>query len=366
MNFEQSDLTHSNERLQKRSLLCGLASNGLVKIFALVGITTAMMDVVDSNIVLGDETVGLEYDERKNIRNSAVSSDETVGLEWGEQENEQETVRSLRMKLEENGSLEVKEMEIKAKNVFGDYVHFGRSVEAIRKAQLIAKALKKSGVNISEVYEDAERLAGEKRSNEVVKVHIETHGKLRKIFTEQDIEIATRNLPRGWFQGEISDITITEKKGAMDGVYGVSKNEFVIMADYNFKAAAIVMYRDFFSGNKKEKIRMLYHEIGHANDWYSDNQMSRKQRLILLLGIHDRLHAKDRFRSVYVESIHNDNVQKQEFLRAKEYWAEICAQYFLEPQKLDVEDYALVDEVVTQSDPSYDPTKNMKSLKNLN
>jgi hypothetical protein len=102
---------------------------------------------------------------------------------------------------------------------------------------------------------------------------------------------------------------------------------------------------------------LITHELGHANDWSSDMEMSNEERLDLLLAVSDRLDAASRYDSSYVESIKNRNKRLERYFKAREYWAEICSAYFNDPDVLDVEDYILVDSVVKKSDPNFNCRK---------
>ena len=73
----------------------------------------------------------------------------------------------------------------------------------------------------------------------------------------------------------------------------------------------------------------------------------------LELELADRIQAKDRFKSAYVESIKDDEKKFQNLMRATEYWAEICAQYFDNRSKLSVTDVMLVETVIKKNDPEY-------------
>ncbi|MBI3963730.1 MAG: hypothetical protein HY341_01905, partial [Candidatus Kerfeldbacteria bacterium] len=169
---------------------------------------------------------------------------------------------------------------------------------------------------------------------------------------EQFQDYATRTFPKGWVNNEVVSIEQTDVQNPMPERYGI-KGE---------SAATWHRGRDtlvFDGASRDDNIgwvlrECLPHELGHANDWQSDNEMSGEERLDLLLAVGDRLGSEDRFRSSYVERINNPDEQQERYTKAVEYWAEICAQYFRNPEAMDIKDYQLVDARVRAVDPDYD------------
>lgn len=338
-----------------------LASSSLVRICATLGISMAtyssankIFDEIDTNNFI--TVMGTEYAQNRGLALDVIEQKTLVQL--ADIAGTVKQFQSLQPTLDErDGSAEIKEMEERVKVIFDNNIYIGRSEHAIEKTKQIARALEKTGISAN--WLDTEVLADEKRSQIAPEMHFETHGKFKKAFTAEDIEAATKHLPKGWYQGEVSRVTITEKRPRMPQSYGFSKKNSA--AVYNRKKSEIITHEDFLLSSKKEKIKILYHEIGHANDWSSDNQMTRKQRLTLLLAVYNRTQAKDRYKSAYVESIHNKDPKVETAMRATEYWAEICRAYIM-GEDLDVEDYALVDGVVSVADPTYSPTANIKKF----
>ncbi len=119
------------------------------------------------------------------------------------------------------------------------------------------------------------------------------------------------------------------------------------------KQSIITFYIPTRSASPAYVMHSLSHEIAHANDWSNDEEMSYKERVDLLYDISQRVFANDRFLSSYVESIENPELGERNFQRATEYWAEISAQYFSDPTKLNIKDYAIVDSQVRKADPNY-------------
>lgn len=111
------------------------------------------------------------------------------------------------------------------------------------------------------------------------------------------------------------------------------------------------------------------HEIAHLNDWETDRDLSLRERGELLARVLERMQSEKPFVSImdqlpgakpYYQSIDLKDDQSERYLQAKEYWAQLCENYFAVPewvQERYPEDYALVHEYVKRSDPSFDPAR---------
>jgi len=176
---------------------------------------------------------------------------------------------------------------------------------------------------------------------------------------EELSEIIDKTFPKGWVNNEVGaifqmgvDSVSGDQKGLgggwvtlalieRAGYYG-RKDRITLNADTNKKH----LVQDIVNGT-------LAHEIGHANDWELDNEMNHEERADLLLSISERLSSEDRFQSNYVESINNADKQKESYLKAIEYWAEICGQYFQDPAQLHVKDFRIVSAEIRRTDPNF-------------
>ncbi|MFH1236475.1 MAG: hypothetical protein V1685_06100, partial [Parcubacteria group bacterium] len=89
-----------------------------------------------------------------------------------------------------------------------------------------------------------------------------------------------------------------------------------------------------------------------------DNNLTVDQRLTLFAEVTRRFtEGRNLYQSEYVESINNPDAIENLNIKVSEYWAEICAAYFTEPEKMksnNPEDFALVDRWVKLQDPGYD------------
>ena len=168
--------------------------------------------------------------------------------------------------------------------------------------------------------------------------------------------ILEKTYPRNWFKGEVSAIGFSKKTQELGTHYGIPDGK--AWANFNRNTKKITFYepaqQHFIFENVSE---CLAHELGHANDWESDDDVSLEDKAALLLEVTERLEREDRYESSYVESIENDNPQLKKYLKATEYWGEICAAYFRSPESMNYKDFKLVNDWVRKNDPKFDITK---------
>lgn len=169
-----------------------------------------------------------------------------------------------------------------------------------------------------------------------------------------------RDFPRGWVDSEITSVTQTDSIRKMSDEYGTGGIEAAHCEDDSLQRSSIVLT----GGSRSESMmytmqQLLPHEIAHANDWYSDAEMTFEERVVLLDEIVQRVTAKDRWQSTYVEKIKNEDPQVQLSNRAAEYWAEIVSAYFHTPTKLHKKDFDIVDRMVRRTDPNFDVRKSI-------
>lgn len=170
-------------------------------------------------------------------------------------------------------------------------------------------------------------------------------------------KIVQETLPKGWLNNEVERIEYEDVEQDVD--YEGIKNKALASCygngRLNNKRKTEII---FYAGSKRTSldyvVGAINHEVAHANDWESDNEMTVAEKAALALKIGQRLKAKDRFMSSYVESIeYKNNKKKTRYLKATEYWAEICAQYFEDATRLNIKDYQIVDAHIRKTDPSF-------------
>ncbi len=162
--------------------------------------------------------------------------------------------------------------------------------------------------------------------------------------------------PKGWIENEVAAIRQVDIDERMPEEYGIEGQVAGSCAggDWDRRANITLMRL-----TKDDNLHVLTnstisHELGHANDWDSDQEMTEEERINLLLAVGERLDDSDRYQSWYVESIQNKDKKYELYKKAKEYWAEICRQYFYIPHDLNIKDFRLVEGVIKKADPQFD------------
>lgn len=191
-----------------------------------------------------------------------------------------------------------------------------------------------------------------------------SEGTIDKKFIQQ---IVHETYPRGWVNNQVSRIVQSsqEYKGGYKGVWSDQALATFSRPSTNNEKGEIVFWKISEQQPPWYVVLSIGHEICHSNDWESDNEMTAEQRINLLLRVSGRLSAKDRFRSSYVESIKNDDPQKQRYNKAVEYWAVTCGQYFENATKLNIKDFRLVDNHVRMTDPNFNWMESSLKRKDL-
>ena len=174
--------------------------------------------------------------------------------------------------------------------------------------------------------------------------------------------ILVQTYPKGWVNQEVLYILVSNQKEKIGSHSGSNLSENFSAADYNKQNKSIRMLR-FNEIYRKDPVwffEVLGHELAHANDWSTDNNLSAEERLDLLLEVHKRVQSPYSFFSSYVNKINPDDKQLENFRKSKEYFAEICEEYFsngilLLPQ----EDIQIIERVIKKSDPNYNIEKSL-------
>ncbi len=166
--------------------------------------------------------------------------------------------------------------------------------------------------------------------------------------------------PKGWVSGKFLAINYstgqdtntlqrygTNVTGRVVGTYNQATRSLNFYTNSNFE----VKLADNKSPSNlapKALDDVFSHEVGHANDWISNFNLPYERRLALLDSIIGRLNSDDRIKFSYVESID----EKKFDLKAEEYWAELCSEYFRSPKNLKErhpKDFAIIDGVVEET-----------------
>ncbi len=116
----------------------------------------------------------------------------------------------------------------------------------------------------------------------------------------------------------------------------------------------------FFTGGCKDKLnadlcRILIHEVGHSNDWMSNKKLTLEDRMMFMDMVASRLASTDRYKSSYVEAIHNNNSRTEAAVKTEEYFAEIFSAYLSDDyKKLPDSDKKVVKWLISKLDPNFD------------
>lgn len=181
--------------------------------------------------------------------------------------------------------------------------------------------------------------------------------------------------PKSWIDGEISEIAYDDKGKEMPESYGQRLEGREAAGSYLQRS---IKFYGLPGGLKvsdlsKDEIIMFLdstfaHEISHANDWKEDQNMEINERQSLLLKIVERAQSEKPFKSAldtffgdpsYSGEIQNTDKQKELQIKVREYWADICEEYFQNAEWLQENyplDFKIVDDFVKQRDPTFNPT----------
>src|SRR6185295_8058545 len=149
-------------------------------------------------------------------------------------------------------------------------------------------------------------------------IKIEGFQKMDKIKSEAVQEFIS-SVPKGFLKN-VRHIKFDPHKVSMGEDYGIEGPE---AAHADISEGDIVLT----GGSQGEKIPwlindLLPHELAHLNDWNSTN-LNSLDSMELLNSVYQRVQSPDRFKSSYVEHIHNEDKQQQTTYRMREYFAEI-------------------------------------------
>lgn len=87
------------------------------------------------------------------------------------------------------------------------------------------------------------------------------------------------------------------------------------------------IFKDSESAGKEEIMSALDHEIAHSNDWENSRILSNQERINFLYDVTMAFGNAGHFETPYVESLSNPDKKMENYLKAKEYWAEINKVY---------------------------------------
>lgn len=160
-------------------------------------------------------------------------------------------------------------------------------------------------------------------------------------------------LPQNWVDGEISTIANAGVENYKAKVYMSGA-----VATFAWNGKEIEFHPEAKKESRAYLFHALAHELAHGNDFLFDSDLDWMERHHLFQFISRRISEENHFKTNYIMTLKKivaedpQNTQER-FRLIQEYWAEICAQYFVDPVQLDIEDFELVHEFVLKNDPDY-------------
>lgn len=158
-------------------------------------------------------------------------------------------------------------------------------------------------------------------------------------------------LPKGWTTGEIESIRTTTEKDDSEEIMPSGA-----LAVFHGDSGKVFFDQDLAKIQERGfNVHVISHEVAHGNDFFTDANITWKERYSLYKKLKDRVMSEDKFVTYYLVSLEKKfNEGGYGWLSLmREYWAEICAQYMSDPTQLHVDDFKLVHEFVIKNDPNY-------------
>lgn len=179
--------------------------------------------------------------------------------------------------------------------------------------------------------------------------------KIEVINNTQVREIFESTMPR-CFVENISTVTYSHVTKSMPERYGITDSMAVeaghadrVVRKIGITKGATQLHRSSIAND------LFIHESAHLSDWKSNKLLTAKERMNLCYSVIERLKSEDRFKSSYVESIHNSDKQAEMDLKSVEYFAEICSAYFSgDIISLNDADMKIVEDILMKTDKNFD------------
>ena len=203
----------------------------------------------------------------------------------------------------------------------------------------------------------------------------ETRKFISELFSEENPVFPKEQLK------EVEHFVFSKEYEKMPERYGqnLSRSGHKVGQAEDFGRTVRVYFNKELYGENKDKLSkrfnsiriasVIFHEVGHCNDWIRDSEMGLIERLRMLKLITERVNSEDRFTSDYVEAIDSPGGKKEtQYIKATEYWAEICEEYFAAPEAFKIEnpvDFKIVDDFIKKQSPGFDIFEAMKKIQKL-
>ncbi|HXK36647.1 MAG TPA: hypothetical protein VJ553_03640 [Candidatus Paceibacterota bacterium] len=218
-------------------------------------------------------------------------------------------------------------------------------MEKLEMAKLRMQVKDRVGEAVSQVLEDPPRWTSDRVPSDPVPV---SGFKNRGVVDE--IRRVLADAPPS-FTRQVASVSYDARVFTMPGVYGMSGN--TIVARVNRKDHRIVFSAGSYTPTPILTGEFLAHEVCHFADPMFNVDLAEPDRVRIYASVLDRMNAGDRFHSWYVEHISNPDPQVLTTVKAGEYWAETCGAYLRDDKLLPDADRALVESLISKTDPGY-------------
>lgn len=174
---------------------------------------------------------------------------------------------------------------------------------------------------------------------------------------EQVKDIVEKTIPQGFTRNFSSLVYINRERRVEPNRNALSVNLSGILWGRAFRnSRRIEIYKSASDNEGKTGLanNTIIHEAMHFQDWFSNKLLTVDEKLELLQKVIDRVVSPDRYKSEYIESIHDLYDRNELYHKAVEYFAEIGAIYFspnyiLLPEK----DKELLRDFIKKTDPDF-------------
>lgn len=194
----------------------------------------------------------------------------------------------------------------------------------------------------------------EKIRAEMQLASVELGGDVNKYLHEEDVrDITGKCIPRSFGVGKISFVDSSKIDNNALALAG--GNEAI--ACVRDGSRDIELFPNARRCNPALLLKVLLHEASHCADAENSMLMTTAEKVKLEHMLIGRIHAPNRYKSDYVESIGiaSDASEAKEVahIKSTEYFAEIMSSYLCEPAMLSQEDRSIVEFVIKKLDPQF-------------
>lgn len=145
------------------------------------------------------------------------------------------------------------------------------------------------------------------------------------VFSNETLKKTLESLPTIWFKSSVKSISYnpeikSDRVGSMTpfGLSALMEND---------KRAPIEIFNREGGHSRMSILRVISHEIAHANDWLNSQVLSSQERINFLSETTQIYNNKNSYRSANIEQVENEDKFLESYIKVSEYWAEIAEKY---------------------------------------